>query len=527
MSRRGRRISAVCAAAALIVGCRGFEQTAARYKSVPQEFDLRPARRSGVEASLNADGADPETENADSEASVPLLDEGGVLTLERAVEQALRGNPDLQAALARLEAAQARVGQAQAAFWPLVAFTHASSRTFHTPASRNRLALGLQQPTILTTPSDSSTLLDLTTILGLLRLPLFSNLDLKGDRNSFSEHTTAFSLSWLVYDGFAREARERASRHLESASKAAREDAARLIRRSVTTAYHQAQLGEGQLRIAAADEAFGREQLEATRRLLAAQKAAPTDVTNFELRVTAAQANLAAAQGIRDTSLVVLAELLGLAGGRLPEGARLAELSAETAEDLSAPDAAHWLAEAARQRPDLRQLEAFLRSQDENVLAAQALYSPMISLTASWGFTRPSNIEYSVEDQATAAGVEVRWDIFTGGMRRQKVLEAGALRREAEALLRRQHLAVESQVRQAVIEVVRTQREIELNARAVEMSRKIRDAVRAGYDAGKETLTRLNETQRDYITADAELILSRIRLREAWNELRSAAGSPP
>ena len=51
-----------------------------------------------------------------------------------------------------------------------------------------------------------------------------------------------------------------------------------------------------------------------------------------------------------------------------------------------------------------------------------------------------------------------------------------------------------------------------------------RRIVQAGYLAGKETLSRLNEAQRDYITVDADLSLARIRLRQAWSDLHAAAG---
>jgi outer membrane protein TolC len=52
-----------------------------------------------------------------------------------------------------------------------------------------------------------------------------------------------------------------------------------------------------------------------------------------------------------------------------------------------------------------------------------------------------------------------------------------------------------------------------------------RRIVQVGYLAGKEDLNRLNGAQRDFITADADLALARIRLRQAWTDLRTAAAT--
>src|SRR5262245_58730608 len=50
-------------------------------------------------------------------------------TLERALEQALAHNPEIQLARHRISAAQAGVDQANAAFWPRVQFQSSYTRT--------------------------------------------------------------------------------------------------------------------------------------------------------------------------------------------------------------------------------------------------------------------------------------------------------------------------------------------------------------------------------------------------------------
>ena len=51
-----------------------------------------------------------------------------------------------------------------------------------------------------------------------------------------------------------------------------------------------------------------------------------------------------------------------------------------------------------------------------------------------------------------------------------------------------------------------------------------RDLVEKGYGVGQESLVRLNEAQRDLNQAMARLASARVSLRQAWYNLRTAAG---
>ena len=53
-----------------------------------------------------------------------------------------------------------------------------------------------------------------------------------------------------------------------------------------------------------------------------------------------------------------------------------------------------------------------------------------------------------------------------------------------------------------------------------------RDLVRKEYTSGTASLTRLNEVQRDFVVAKANVVAERVALRTAWSALRAAAGEP-
>lgn len=449
-----------------------------------------------------------------------------VLLLETARKIAVRAYPDIHAAQARLAAARARWSEARATFLPVISLTHNDRRTLRTAVSRNRLSLLQPTQTIQTIPADSNAgNPTLNSIVNVLTQGLFGRVEPKGNRNSYSEHSTALVLNWVAFDGFIREAQLLAAKHLHQAAWASLEDVERLIVHAVDGAYYQIQLAQEQYRIALADEEFGREQHEETKKLRAAGRATKADVDNFRVRVLAAQADVAAAIGLRDTGRAVLAELMGLNPGMLPRDLPLSSLENESEDEMTTPDLEPWIEQALKLRPDLRQLERIIDTHDEYVRAARGAYRPVVSVTGTWGFDRTSNLRYEDDDQSSGAAVKLHWDLFTGGARRARVRLAESNRAEAAALFNRLRLAVQSQVHQAVIDLTDAQEQIHLQRERLTTAVENRRIVQVGYTAGKETLTRLNEAQRDVIAADAGLALARIQLRLAWSDLHAAAAA--
>jgi outer membrane protein TolC len=502
-----------------MTGCQepadGVETAIERHRKAVAPLEPLPRPLASVPLQNTAPEAAPET-------TLPT----GVLTLETARAVAVVSNPDVHAAQARVEAAAARIDEALARFYPVVVFTQTYVRTFQTPASRNRLATLLQPQPFLPADVDSSSLA-VTALLNAIRRPLFGYGRVTGNTNPFSENSTAFTTSWVVFDGFVREAQVLAAKYIHSASEQSRIDVERLIQNAVDSAYHQVQLAEERLRIARADEEFSREQLEETEKLRQAGRASQSDVDNFRVRMLSAQANVTASEGQRGTGRLVLAELMGLPGGELPADLVLSSLQLETDQEMTAPEAAASVDQALQARPDIRQLEDLVSSREEEVRIAKGLFSPVTTVSGSWGFDHPETLRYGEEDQSSAAAVEFRWELYTGGAREAQLRGAEAMRTESVANLNRLRLSVQSEVRGAVIDVIDAQQQILLQRESLTTAAENRRIVQASYLAGKETLSRLNETQRDYITAEANLALARIRLRQAWSDLNSAISASP
>ncbi|HUU81965.1 MAG TPA: TolC family protein [Phycisphaerae bacterium] len=449
----------------------------------------------------------------------------GLLTLEQARAIALRANPDIHAARARIDQALARIGEARASYFPAVTLGHSSTQTFQTPSSQNRFDIPSTQ-TPFTGLTDLQNF-DLSTLLQVLSSPLFGAQSYGSVGESFSEHSSTLSTTWTLFDGFSREASVLAAKYAHRAFQMSLADAQRLLSQAVEAAYYQAQLGREQLRIARADEGFSEEQLEVAQKRLEAGKASQADVLNFEVRLRAAQANVVASIGLLNSARTVLAELMGIDDARLPEHTELSPLAEESAEELTSPDADEWVERALASRPDLSQKEYELKAKTEEVQAAKGQFSPSLSLSGSYGFDRLSNMRYRKNDQASAGALEFRWQLFTGGFRTSRVRFVEAKRWESAAQLRRLRQKVASDVRQAAIALIDTQEQVRLQRLNLVSATENRRIVKAEYGAGKASLVRLNQAQRDLVETDAALAQARIRLRQAWSDLRAAASAYP
>jgi outer membrane protein TolC len=463
------------------------------------------------------------TEEITTESAGRMI-EPGILTLQEARNIVLKTNPDMHAARARLESALARISEARSFYFPSVELSHNSSRTFMVPSRRNFDSF-LSNTLFLPGLATNLNFYDVLSTVGRFTESYTVQQALsRGTQSAFSNHTTTLGASWTLFDGFIREARLMSRKQSYLASAMALADAKRLLVKAVDAAYFQTQLGRERLRVAKADEEFSREQLEFATKRWQASKISKAEVLNFRLRVRGAQANVVTAKGMRDTGRVILAELLALPGAELPDDVSLAPLE-KAHENLELQDEDEWTAKAMGHRPDLSQVKHAVKAREENILIAKGQFYPELNLRGNWGFESVHNMDYSEDDQSSAIQLEFRWPLYTGGFRTSQVRRAHAEWWEAQAALDKKKLEIGRQIREAVIKLTNAQEQVRLQRANMKAARENRRLVEKQYEAGKASLVRLNEAQRDFVETDGELARARIRLRQAWSELNAAAGS--
>jgi outer membrane protein TolC len=339
--------------------------------------------------------------------------------------------------------------------------------------------------------------------------------------NDTAAYSAAFEVQWLLFDGFEREYRYAASKFAHLAQEAGLAEARRLLLEQVAQSYYAACLAREDMAIAKADIEFNQKQLKDAQARRRVGTGSLSDVLNFEVRVNQARATLHARERDYAVSLIGLAALMGLPESVMPEDAELAPLPEETAEELTPPEAEPLVALAIEQRPDVVQSEWTAESAEASAKAARGPFFPTVSASAS----RSAAVQedwYGTDDFATTVGIHMSYEFFTGGRNRAALAEAYSRKRETEHLLANAELLAAQDVRNAVEGVVTAQKQLWLQRANASFVQRNRDLVEKEYNAGQASLVRLNEAQRDLISAQGQLAAARVALRQAWHTLRTA-----
>lgn len=402
------------------------------------------------------------------------------LFVNDAIRIALKMSPNLDAARERINAAHERITQSRAGYWPTIDLTASATRVQSSP--------------------------------GLFTFP--------GLDSRYESYEAGLSANWLLFDGLAREARITAGESGWQESLLAHDDMKRLLIQAVHLACNNVFLARERMRIGDADAKFNARLVEETRHRFDAGSASLSECLNFEIRHNAALSSLITARDEEETALAVLAELMGVPESVPRDNLDLAPLEEAKEIDLALPDVEEELVYALAHRPDLERLHHAICAAEARVQEGEAANLPSVFVQAFYGFQRTDNPHFDLDDDNSAqASLNVAWNLFSGLADSAVIKEATAQSRVLESELAALWLTVVSEVRQKVTRLGSVQEQLALQRRNEELSREARDLVRKEYQAGQATLTRLNEAQRDLVTAEGNLSLARILLRQAWNDL--------
>lgn len=468
-----------------------------------------------------------------SESSAPVASrvpavESERLTLRQAQEIALRENPSLGAVGLRVEQARQRIIQARSAYFPQASLDYTASRTelpdntvnslraqawlnIGPNAARSSAFLIGGAPSLLTVGS---------TTAYTLGQGIRTALNVPTEVESFE---VSLQLSYLVFDGFAREYTLRAAKLVEQESEAGRRDAQRMLIFGVAQSYFAILLAKENIAIAKADAAFNERLLQEARVSQEAGVASLSDVLNFEVRMRAAEANLISAEAGLENARIALAALLGMEGSSLPEGVDVVPLAEESADDLELPEADTVIAAALKHRPDLERARYGVGRNKAFVGQARASFLPRVAAFVAKSASLPEH-DFEGDDFSATFGLNASVDLFTGGRRWSQLKEAKLAKKQAERELDQVELDAIAEVRQAWIALGEAQQQLVLQRTTAELVQRNRDLVEKEYNAGQAALVRLNEAQRDLVAANSRLALARVGLFLARQELEAATG---
>lgn len=410
----------------------------------------------------------------------------GTLTLEKAKLMAIEASPSVKQAAARIEAAQAVVGQARSALMPMVSLT---------------LDKRYQNSTIQPDWKPQ------------LRI-----------NDTFNISSAGIDANWLLFDGFASRARILAAKYQVEASEQTRNEAGRLLAEAVSSAFYQAQLAVESMLIAQQNQTFNRTLEDEADKRWQAGSIPEAEKLNFSVRALQAETDfLRAAQSFKLVT-TVLAELLALPDARLPVEL-YPERSAADVLNQAVPSYETEYAYALENRPDLKVLQASMAAMAENKNVQKGSYWPKLILNSGFDYNKYNELQSGDQEEHDAyAGLHLSWDLYQGGRRSAQIRETDSNLRALREQRQQQVLAIQSAIQQAIASAEATRAMYQRQQQSLLLTAKIREHIEKAYRAGVATLTRLNEAQTDLVRAAGAEAASRINYLLALQQLKAASG---
>jgi outer membrane protein len=406
------------------------------------------------------------------------------LTIEQAVQIAMKQQPSLRQTRAQVEAARGRVDQVEAGRRPQITLSAGVS------ASAGGGAF---------TPDPGE--------------PTRDFLDPNGGAS------LGASLNWRIYD-FGQTAAQLRAAVLSAQATAAGVDTTSLdVRHNVELSFLEAVARARLVAVADATVKSEEQHLDQAKRFVAAQAKDPIEVVQAQARAANAKAALAQAQS---SAAIALANLRAAIGWVDPNQT-LSIAQTWPTPPTESPTLVALVDTARKQRPELVEADRQVAAADASIDAARAGRRPTLSASARTDFSPQTGD--NLPQPAWSVGLNLSWLLYDGGRTAADVRIARANRESALAQRDALLLSLTS-------ELDSTRAQIEANRAATLASTEAVDAARAQlklaearYAQGLGSQIELADAQTAVTTAEGNLIQSEWQLASPWTSLRRALGT--
>jgi outer membrane protein len=429
------------------------------------------------------------------------------LTLEQALELALRNGQEVQLARAQVDLAETQITAARAEALPEITGSAGYTRTFASPFDTGGDAFTI--PDDLRFDPDPTQPLDErvrylednapnAALQGLSTL--FSDLPF-GQQNAY---TASVSVSQLLYSGGQVGAALNIAEHVRATARLNLAEDAAEVRRQVRTAYYQALLAQelaaiAEEGLAQADRVYAYEQLR-----LQAGQAAELAVLQAEVARDNLRPQLVQARNALELAVLNLKRLIDIP---LREPIVLTT-ALDAPRDLTVPEERLSPGALIGQRAALEAAQRQVRIRDEQVNVVRGSYLPRVSATMSYGRQLfPEGIVDFTGDWRTdwTAGVTVRVPIFTGFRRGADIARAQLEQRQAELQLQQLTKSVQLEYEQALGEKERARVAIVARQRTAEVAERVYDLTVLVFEQGLTTQLQVSDSRLQLLQARSNL----------------------
>ncbi|NJN60427.1 MAG: TolC family protein [Coleofasciculaceae cyanobacterium RL_1_1] len=416
------------------------------------------------------------------------------ITLDQAIELALRNNIDLQNSVVSVQRQQENLRSAEAALWPQLDLT--SSYTWSDSANA-RISIQ-RQLEIQGRVSDLQT--DSSSTSWNTELRLRYNIFTAGSR-----------------DGNIRSARERL-RLLELEVERQTED----TRLSVSEAYYNIQNTDQSVVIAESAVFNSEKSLADAQALERAGVGTQFDVLRSEVQLANDQQRLRQAQSDQQVARRTLARLLDLP----PNLGVSASDPIELAGTWNLP-IEETIVLALRSRAELEQQIAQREIARQEQRVARAASLPQLAAFASTNLLDNSDDGVSGLTEGYTAGLQFSWQLFNGGATGAAVRDQELAQTAAELEFANQRNQVRLQVEQSYYQLEASLQNVSTAEAALQLAEDSLDLARLRFQAGVGTQTEVIAAQNDLTQAQGNRVEAIIGYNRALANLRRAVGNHP
>jgi outer membrane protein len=262
------------------------------------------------------------------------------------------------------------------------------------------------------------------------------------------------------------------------------------------------------------------EGLDAANRRNAAGTGTRSDVLRGELEVNTARRSLVESRAQRETSAFALGRQIGADG---PVDAEADLHSAVADAELDEP---RFLSELLQQSPDVIAAEADLRSANAGVAVARSEYYPQLSLGAGYDWASSTGLLFPGYT-GWSARLQLSYPIFDGFRRDESATRARVRESVASATAADTRRSVRATAEQLLGLLRLARDQIGLAEDSVAVAEEDLRVQQERYRMGVSTMLELLTSQENVVQAQTDLVAARFDYRLAHSSLLALAGRQP
>ena len=423
--------------------------------------------------------------------------DGGLLldtiTVEQAVQEALRVNPTIQAVEQNAAAAAASVREARSAWFPEVSGE----------ASYRRLSENVDYTVDLPGQSGAGT-------QPVTFAPAILN-----------RYSTRASVTQPLFTGFRIPNRHDAAQARTEAARAEVVSTEQTVAFETRAAYWELYRAQAQVEATAKSVALIERRLTDVRNQRAAGRATEADVLRVKARRDRVRAERLRARNAVQRARRTLNDQMGR-----PLDASVA--LADTVRISQNERPVNALVERAlARRPDLRALQQTVQARAAEVDVAQSDWYPQVALTGSYLYARPNEQLFPPEDRFQGtwqAGVQLSWDLSLGFRTDASTDRARAQWQQARYELQDRRQSVRAEVQTEAESVAEARRAVRAATTSLESARAAYRAVQSRFEEGMVVVSDLLDAERALREARSQLAAAQAEYALARAALARAVG---